>query len=214
MAVAEAVLFDLDGTLVDSASLWRDALSSLIMARQGRRPAADAVTGLSGLTATAALATVGRRLGWPAASVAVDVRWVEERVYAGYRGGVTWRDGALRLLAAARTEGAAIGLVTSSTRHVVQAVLDDERCPAFDVVVSGDEVRAAKPAPDPYQWAAYRLRLEPQACLAVEDSAVGIASALAAGCRCLHVGALTDVNLEDVTALLTKPAVTSRYLFG
>jgi HAD superfamily hydrolase (TIGR01509 family) len=212
-AVTEAVLFDLDGTLVDSAPLWREALTALVMARHGR-PAPDAIAGLSGLTATEAVATVGRRLGWPATSVAVDVRWVEERVYAGYRSGVPWRDGVLGLVAAARAEGAAVGLVTSSTRRVVRAVLDDDRCPAFDVVVTGDEVRAAKPAPDPYQRAADRLGRAPQVCVAVEDSAVGVASALAAGCRCLHVGALTDVNVEAGTSLFTKRAMAGRYLLG
>jgi beta-phosphoglucomutase-like phosphatase (HAD superfamily) len=107
-------------------------------------------------------------------------------------------------------------------------VLDDDRCPAFDVVVTGDEVRAAKPAPDPYQRAADRLGRAPQVCVAVEDSAVGITSALAAGCaviavgahatgpdqsRILRAGALTDVTVEDV-ALLAKRAMASGNRLG
>lgn len=222
LGVIAAGLFDLDGTLVDSAPLWRDALTSLVANRHGR-PASGAVEDMVGLTATDAVATVGRRLGWRAAELAWKVRWVENRVRAGYRRGVAWRDGALELVAAVRAEGAKVGLVTSSSRRVVRAVRADGRWPRFDVVVDGDTVPAAKPAPDPYLEAARRLRIRPQACVAVEDSVVGVASALNAGCaviavgqpargpdlsRVLRVGALTDVTMEDV-ALLAKRAMAS-----
>lgn len=223
--VIAAVLFDLDGTLVDSDPVWRGALLSLIVERHGL-PAAGAVEGLAGLTATDAVATIGSRLGWRAAKVASDARWVERRVRASYRAGMSWCDGALELAAAVRAEGAKVGLVTSSSRKVLRAVRADQRCPRFDVVVSGDTVRAVKPAPDPYLRAARRLRLDPAVCVAVEDSAVGVTSARSAGCAViavgkrvagpdlplvLRVGALTDVTLEDV-ALLTNRAAASRYL--
>jgi HAD superfamily hydrolase (TIGR01509 family) len=230
--VIKAVLFDLDGTLVDSAPLWRDALTALVV-KQRWRPATAAVEDLAGMTAkdavaTVAVASVGRRLGWRAAELAWSVRWVERQVCARHRGGVAWRDGALELVEAVRAEGARVGLVTSSRRRVVRAVRADRRCPRFDVVVSGDGVRAAKPAPDPYRKAAARLGLDPRVCVAVEDSAVGITSALAAGCaviavgahatgpdqsRILRAGALTDVTVEDV-ALLAKRAMASGNQLG
>lgn len=223
--MVRAVLFDLDGTLVDSAPLWRSALTSLVLEREGRL-VGDVLEGLVGLTAADALVTVGRRLRWSAEEAAPNARWVEQQVCAGYRNGVVWREGAIGLVRAVRAAGAVTGLVTSSSRQVVEAVLADGRCPVFDAVVSGDDVVAAKPAPDPYLAAVTLLELGPQLSVAVEDSAVGVSSALAAGCavvavgryvacpdmsQCLHVDSLTDVKPEDVVQLQTKHAMASRW---
>lgn len=207
-----AALFDLDGTLVDSAALWRRALASLVMGRQGR-PEADAVEGLCGLTAVDAVATIGRRLRWPVGAVARDAHWVERQVCAGYSERVTWQAGALALVQSIRAAGVMIGLVTSSSRTVVEAVLADRQCPGFDIVVSGDDVRAVKPAPDPYILAAKLLAVSTFQCVAFEDSAIGIASAVAAGCavvavgkeascpgtgQCLRVDSLTDIVPAEI----------------
>jgi HAD superfamily hydrolase (TIGR01509 family) len=226
--VAKAVLFDLDGTLVDSDSLWRDAFTSLIVERHGRVPAGT-TDGLVGLATADAVATIGGRLGWPVADAVPNARWVEQRVRDRYRGGgVPWCDGALELVAAARAWGAKVGLVTSSTGEAVGAIRADRECPAFDVVVTGDDVTAAKPAPEPYLAAAKSLRLRAGECVVVEDSTVGVTSAWAAGCaviavgehatapdlpRILRVGSLTDVMREDVN-LLTKQVIAGGYLLG
>ncbi|HEY8471647.1 MAG TPA: HAD family phosphatase [Natronosporangium sp.] len=183
----KAVLFDLDGTLVDNVSLWREALSALMVARQGH-PVAGAVDGLRGTSVAEAVATVGRRLGWPASRATMDEHWVVNWVRDRYHAGVPWREGAHELVAAARARGLKTALVTASSRELVEAVRKDRHCPDFDELVTGDDVTATKPAPEPYRTAAEWLECEPEHCLAVEDSPVGVASALSAGCFVIAVG--------------------------
>ncbi|WP_091630829.1 HAD family hydrolase [Micromonospora peucetia] len=182
-----AVLFDLDGTLVDTAPLWRAALTALI----GRRQAVPAgvVDGLRGLTALEAVITVHRRLGWSDADPIADVTWVERFVRRRHLdGGARWDGFGLRLVADLRQHGVPVGLVTSSSREIVNALLTHNDVPRFDVVVCGDDVARAKPAPDPYLLGARRLRLPPSQCVVVEDSPTGLSSAMAAGCPVVVVG--------------------------
>jgi HAD superfamily hydrolase (TIGR01509 family) len=211
----QAILFDLDGTLIDSAPLWRDALSSLVATRHPYPPDRT-FDGLIGLTTAEAVGIVAGRLGWRGGDVASDVRWVERHVCARYSTGVAWHAGAPDLVESIRATGRFTGLVTSSSRFVVEAVLADPRCPGFDVVVSGDDVAATKPAPDPYLAAAGALGLPAGACVAVEDSVVGLTSAVAAGCavvavgtdpaninisNCLHVATLANLEIADIFRL-------------
>lgn len=224
-----AILFDLDGTLIDSEPFWRRALASFVKTRCGGSAdqALDDLVGtmldeLVGRTASEAVRALGRQLRWAVDRLADDVRCVEELVGASLLDGVVWRDGALDLVRTLREAEARIGLVTSSAGSVVAAVCADEGCPTFDVIVNGDEVRAAKPAPDPYRTAARRLGLEPQACVAIEDSKVGVDSALAAGCavvavgpnatgsdpgQWLHVDTLREVTVAAIVELQRKHAV-------
>ncbi|MBQ1075935.1 HAD family hydrolase [Micromonospora sp. C31] len=182
-----AVLFDLDGTLVDTAALWRAALTALV----GRRQAvpAGAVDGLRGLTALAAVRTVHRRLGWSDVDTGADVTWVERFVRQRHLDGAARWDGfGLRLVEDLRRQGVPVGLVTSSSREIVNALLTHNDVPQFDTVVCGDDVTRPKPAPDPYLLGARRLQFPPSRCVAVEDSPTGVSSAVAAGCPVVLVG--------------------------
>jgi HAD superfamily hydrolase (TIGR01509 family) len=218
-----AVLFDLDGTLVDSAHLWRAALGSLVVRRDGTRPPVQVMDGLTGLTTREAVSIIRGRLGWSVRDPELDARqidedtdWVECSVGETYLQRVVWRDGALGLLAAIRAVGVATGLVTSSGRGVVEALLSHRGGPVFDVVVCGSDVASAKPHPEPYLTAADRLGVLPGECVAIEDSTPGLRSALAAGCgvvavgpeadcadakRCVKVELLTEITLDDILLL-------------
>lgn len=181
-----AVLFDLDGTLLDSDPYWRQAWQALMTARPTELPD-GALDGLAGLTTSDAVATVHSRLRWDG-DVAADVAWLEATVGEALRQHVAWLPGALRLVTEVRAAGLATALVTSSSRVLVDSILPDRRPDLFDVIVCGDDVRRAKPDPAPYLHAARLLRLSPSECVAVEDSPTGIASATAAGCRVVRIG--------------------------
>ncbi|WP_432995345.1 HAD family hydrolase [Dactylosporangium sp. CA-233914] len=213
-----AVLFDLDGTLIDSEPVWAAANSRLLRSRHAEMTD-EILHNLSGLDSTLAMRYLHDRFGWVDLDVTGDVAWVENQVRQEYAEGVNWLPGARELLAAVRREGLAIGLVTSTYRTLVSYVLADAGPDCFDVVVCGDdEGLAPKPAPAPYRRAMQLLDLPASACIAVEDSARGVASALAAGCRVVHVSRhgfsprahrharrLADITAADLLQLLGVP---------
>ncbi|MFJ5933038.1 HAD family hydrolase [Streptomyces sp. NPDC093071] len=192
MSELAAVLFDMDGTLVDTETLWWDATEE-VAARLGHRlTAADApevvgravedtaahlvrTTGMSGTAGVAsALTTAFRRR--------VDT-------------GAPLRPGAGRLLAELERAAVPFALVSASPRSVVDAVTGGAlaRVP-FAFTLSADDTVRTKPHPDPYRTAARRLGVPVEACVAVEDSPDGTASADAAGCVVLVVPSLLPVE--------------------
>jgi HAD superfamily hydrolase (TIGR01509 family) len=194
-----AVLFDMDGTLVETEEYWGEALFDLARAHGGSlSPAARAATvGTSMRTALGVLyADLGLEVG--ESRLLADVRWIEDRVASLMSAGVHWRPGARELLAAVQAAGVPTALVTTTTRRLTDLVLAsmaasfDGRAP-FDVTVCGDEVPARKPDPAPYRQAAAALGVDVRCCVVVEDSAVGVAAGLAAGAAVLGVPALQEL---------------------
>jgi HAD superfamily hydrolase (TIGR01509 family) len=183
-----AVLWDLDGTLVDGEPFWQEAAAE-ILARHGRTLGAATRAALVGAdldaTVRIVLAATGRsvtprRLGRVRAEL---VRGVAAR----YAAGVPWMPGAFDALMAVRSAGIPMALVTNTVRGIADHALDVIGRGWFDAVVCGDDVPAGKPAPDPYLHAAGLLRVDPTDCVAVEDSTAGVLAALRAGAAVLVV---------------------------
>jgi HAD superfamily hydrolase (TIGR01509 family) len=181
-----AVLWDMDGTLVDTEPHWIAAETALL-ARHGASWTHEQALQLVG----SALPDSGRVLAEHLASEtgvhldpAAVVDELVEAVIAQVRAAVVWRPGALELLRSLAAAGVPCALVTMSYRSLAETVA--RMVPgAFSVVVAGDEVERGKPAPDPYLRAAELLGLEPGDCVAIEDSPTGVASGEAAGCHVL-----------------------------
>lgn len=205
-----AVLWDLDGTLVDTSSVWWLAYEDLA-ARWGRRLTPSAWPRLAGRTIVDSVVQLRDELGLAVSpAVEEDTRWLVARAGAlvAARAPLPWRPGAERALAVVRDAGIPTALVTSSWRAMVSVVLA-RLGTTFDAVVCGDEVAVGKPAPDAYRCAAGRLGVPIEACVAVEDSPTGAAAAEAAGARVLVVpssaplppapGRTVRRSLEDVT---------------
>ena len=180
-----AVVFDLDGVIVQSEEVWDAARRELAAEHGVEWPAGatDAMMGMSSLEWSAYLRDEAGVALEPEAISADVVRRVE-RVY---RASPPWIDGALDAL---RRIGARwpLGLATSSNREIVDLVV--ERGGLGDllrVTVSSEEVDAGKPAPDVYLEAARRLDVAPAECVAVEDSTNGLLAAAAAGMRVIAI---------------------------
>src|SRR5213592_2367776 len=185
MAQIDAVIFDLDGVLVDTEHVWDDARKEL--ARERGRPwpedASRAMMGMSSLEWSRYMHEV---VGLPESpeEISAEVVWSLQETY---RRELPLFDGAVSAVErlAARWP---LGLASSSNRELIDLVLGlSGLAEYFKATVSSEEVPRGKPAPDVYLEAARRLGVAPNRCAAVEDSENGIRSAKAAGMRVLAI---------------------------
>jgi HAD superfamily hydrolase (TIGR01509 family) len=194
-----AVLFDMDGTLVQTEEHWGEAMSALA-ARLGGEMSAAARQRTVGTSMRTAMAVLHEDLGVVRTEpeLLADAAWVEEETARLMADHVPWQPGARSLVAAVRAAGLRTALVTTTPRRLAAIVLGRigevaPGVPAFDETVCGDEVPALKPDPAPYRQAMAGLGVRPEECVVIEDSDVGIRSGLAAGAAVLGVPALQDV---------------------
>lgn len=195
-----AVLWDMDGTLVDTEPHWIAAERDLVATYGNEWPDehALALIGSDLLTAGAYIAEHGPVPLTPEAIVDALLDGVVGRIASG----VDWRPGARELLAGLRAQGVATGLVTMSWMQFAGPVLALLPPDSFDVVVTGEVVRHGKPHPEPYLHAARALGVDPAHCIAIEDSITGAISAVAAGCHVLGVPMSSSMPMPaEVTVL-------------
>jgi HAD superfamily hydrolase (TIGR01509 family) len=183
--VIQAVVFDMDGVLIDSEHVWDGVRERLARERGGRwhEGAQRAMMGMSSPEWSRYMHDV---IGLPESPEEIN-REVVDRMLELYADGPPWLPGALdavRRLAA----GYPLGLASSSNRELIDVVLDAGGIASlFRPTVSSEEVARGKPAPDVYLEAARRLGVDASACAAIEDSHNGIRSAKAAGMTCVAV---------------------------
>ncbi|HEY4779518.1 MAG TPA: HAD family phosphatase [Solirubrobacterales bacterium] len=196
-SLPDAVVFDNDGLLLDTESVWTRAEQDLFVRRGKEFTAADKRE-LVGTSAEIAGGVLEKRLGEPGRAAAL-IEELNELVVAELEHGVEAMVGARELLEALRRRGTPIGLVSNSPLVFVVRSLElagfEE---SFDVVLSAHEVAAPKPAPDPYLEACRRLGVEagPDV-VALEDSPTGVAAARAAGLTVIGVPSIEGVALEE-----------------
>ncbi len=193
----EAVVFDNDGLLLDTESVWTRAERDLFERRGAEFTAADKRQ-LVGTSAAIAGGVLEARLGEPGRAAAL-IEELNELVVAELEHGVEAMIGARELLARLRQRGTPLGLVSNSPLVFVRRSLQLAGFEgSFDVVLSAHEVAAPKPAPDPYLEACRRLGVPPgPAVVALEDSPTGVAAARAAGLTVIGVPSVEGVALEQ-----------------
>jgi HAD superfamily hydrolase (TIGR01509 family) len=212
-----AVIFDLDGTLVDSEPLSKLAWRR-VLALHGYFASDADITAAQGLRFAESYATFARASPLPP----LDAVWRDysRLLYTSYDDGLVSFGDAVTTARQLRAEGVALALATSSQRERLERTLAAaDLAGLFAVTVAGDEVAHGKPAPDGYLAAARLLGVDPADCVAVEDSQAGIDAARAAGIPVLAVSRpgllrpLTradlfadEVSIGSVTALLDRSA--------
>ncbi|MFL6073381.1 MAG: HAD family hydrolase [Mycobacteriales bacterium] len=204
-----AVLFDMDGTLVDSEPLWGIAIAELAT-QLGGTLSGRVRASLVGTNVPATLEVLYAALDLPAgpAERADGERWLRKRMAELLADGAPWRPGAAELLAEVRAARVPHALVTSTDRDLTELLLG--QLGPFDTVVCADEAGRFKPAPDPYLRAAALLAAAPARSVAIEDSAVGAAAATAAGIRTLVVP--HHVPVPPGPGLRTLPTLAGLHL--
>lgn len=208
----EAVLWDMDGTLVDTEPYWI-ATEFEIAERHGGTWTEEHARALVGADLLDAGAYIAEHAGLDLTPTEI-VEELLDGVVAKIRADIPWRPGARELLAEMRRTGMRCALVTMSWRRFADAVIDALPEGSFDLTVTGDEVSRGKPHPEPYLVAAQRLGVDPRRCVAIEDSPTGAASATNAGCLVIGVpnvvevppapgrilaASLTDIDLDQIS---------------
>ena len=211
-----AVLFDMDGTLIDSEGLWLIAEQRTMDALGAGWSEADQSACLGG--------PLERVVAYMLAKAGLDraeAPAVEAALLAHIEGlfraePLTWRPGALELLGEARELGIPSALVTASWRRLIDAVhasmVREFGADPFAVIIGGDEVEQSKPHPAPYLRAAERLGVPVTQCLAIEDSPTGIASAVASGAGVVAVPHLAAP--PDLPGLVVRTSLAGSDLAG
>ena len=210
----DAFLFDMDGLLVDTEPLWLETETE-VMARLGAPWTAQDQKALLGGSMARAVTFMLARATRPATPRQVEEWLMEGMLRRAAQGRVVARPGARELLSCVAAAGLPYALVTSSQRAFAEAVLAGTGF-RFPVVVTGNDVTAVKPDPEPYLLAARLLGVDPARCVALEDSPTGVASASAAGCAVVAVPSILPVEPAPgrviVSSLAELSLVTLRVL--
>lgn len=187
----DAILFDLDGTLIDTERLSVIAGTTAFQ-ECGITDPQDLLQSLIGVDMPTARGLIAAR--YPDLDVAVlDRRWADAYTDAA-QAGIPLKAGAFDLLGDLSTRFG-LGIVTSSGRAQAMAKLDKTGLlPLFRHIITRDDVTAPKPAPEPYLLAARHLGADPARCLAFEDSEPGAQAAWAAGMRVVQVPDVSPVS--------------------
>ena len=184
-ALPRAVLWDMDGTLVDTEPYWIRTEYELAERYGGSWSDAKALD-LVGNDLRVSAAYIQEHMG-----IDLELDRIVEELLDGVvrkvQEEVPWRPGAVDLIGRLREAGVPCALVTMSYDRFVAPILEHLPPETFRVVVTGDRVEQGKPHPEPYLTAAAALGLRPADCLAIEDSNTGAKSAEAAGCLVLVV---------------------------
>jgi HAD superfamily hydrolase (TIGR01509 family) len=211
----QAVLLDMDGTLVDTEDFWWEAEAGLLAEYGHTLTAQDrevVVGGPMGRVVDYLLAVSGVPLTADRFGRMINDRFVE---LVGR--GVPLRPGARKLLDELAAEKIPTALVSASHRRIIDLVLQTLGADCFAFSVAGDEVERTKPFPDPYLLAAARLGADPVRCVVVEDAPTGVRAGEAAGCRVVAVPSVTPIeeapgrtllaSLEDLDVALLRSLV-------
>jgi HAD superfamily hydrolase (TIGR01509 family) len=209
LSLPKAVLWDMDGTLVDSEPYW--LLSESALAEDyGKVWTQESGNYLIGKSLYESSAFLKDHLDIKDLSAQQIIDRLTDSVLSKLQHSLPWRPGALELLMELKQAGVKTALVTMSMRRMALAVAEAIPFQAFDVVVAGDDVTHGKPNPEPYEKAAALLGLKPSECIAIEDSTTGLRSAEAAGC--LPLGIVNLMPLEQTGNRVIKESLTGMNL--
>ncbi|KAK1178018.1 HAD family phosphatase [Streptomyces sp. NBS 14/10] len=215
----QAVLLDMDGTLVDTEGIWWDTEVS-IFAELGHALAEEyrevVVGGPMTRSASFLIQATGADIALAELTGLLNSRFTEL-----IDGTVPLLPGARRLLTELAAHGVPTALVSASHRRVMESVLRSIGPEHFALTVAGDDIGRTKPHPDPYLFAAAGLGADPARCVVVEDTVTGVTAAEAAGCQVVAVPSLVMIepavgrtvvgSLEEVDVPFLRTLITGMH---
>ena len=181
-----AVLWDLDGTLIDSESYWIEAETNLARRYPGDWDHSNGLE-LIGLALPVSCGIMRERIGIHDLTIDEMINELTDAVLLNLKREIPWRPGARELLLALNEAGIRQALVTMSMRRMALTVANSFEAEVFEVVVAGEDVVNGKPHPESFLKAAELLGVLPENCVAFEDSLNGLASAESAGTKAVAV---------------------------
>lgn len=187
-----AVLWDMDGTIVDTEPYWI-AAEVAMAAEHGRHWDAEQATDLIGMPLETSAHELQQRAGLPGTVGEIVEELMARVVHLIRTEGLPWRPGARELLEELRSARVPCALVTMSWKSLADVALAEIEAGTFQTIVTGDQVDQGKPHPEPYLRAIRTLDVDPARCVAIEDSLPGIASATASGAQVLAVEAKVPI---------------------
>lgn len=195
-----AVLWDMDGTLIDSEPLWLKTELEMLE-RFGLSMSAETHQRMVGSGLWEAAAHF-RELGVPLSEDEIVAEWVDGVAHGLAHTTPEWRPGARELLASLQASGVPCALVTMSVRSLAESIVAMLPAGTFQAIIAGDEVEHEKPHPDPYLRAAATLGVRISDCVALEDSPTGVTSAHAAGAVTIGIPHLVPLGHAPAHALI------------
>jgi HAD superfamily hydrolase (TIGR01509 family) len=189
-----AVLWDMDGTLIDSEPYWMKSEGSFAKANNSNWTEQDGLS-LVGMSLYDSSKIIKERVGSNLEPEQI-IQKLTDDVSAQLKQEIFWRPGTRELLLLLRKKKVKTALVTMSMRRMAKQVADSIGFDAFDVIVAGDDVRHGKPHPEPYLKAAELLGVKPEDCVAFEDSLTGLRSAEAANTKAVGVKNIVEISME------------------
>jgi HAD superfamily hydrolase (TIGR01509 family) len=193
------IVFDLDGVLVDSEGIWAEAEAATV-GELGGEYTPEISAALYGRGHRDGARILAERFGGEADAIADALLG---HALAGFRRGLEPLPGARDVVARLRGR-VPIAVASNSVRAIVETALASAGLHGFDAIVTGEDVTAAKPAPDAYLEACARLGVGPPAAVGVEDSPVGIASAKAAGLYVIGVPSIREQRLDEADLVVVS----------
>ena len=192
-----AILWDMDGTLIDTEPYWMGSEAELVQSFGGRWTDDDGLAMVGKPLVDGALIMQDRGVDMTIPEI---VEWIVERVGSHLAREVPWQPGAYETLQVLRDLGIPMALVTASYDSLAATFIDTAPAGTFDAVVTGEQVANGKPHPEPYLMAAERLGVEITDCIAFEDSLPGVASALASGA--------TTIGVRSAVPIAPRPGLS------
>nr|WP_205325579.1 HAD family phosphatase [Glycomyces sp. YM15] len=211
-AFPQAVLFDMDGTLVDSERVWDTGIEELAVLLGGALDPAVRAR-MVGTNEDASVVMLLESLGIPLIEAPHRQTWLRTRMKELFAQGVDWKPGARELLLECRVAGVPTALVTSTPRELADVIIGLVGPEKFDLTICGDEVEQRKPDPEPYLAAATKLGVDIERCVVLEDSVSGVGSGLASGAVTLAIPSEVELPIDlDVPRLDTLEGIDLAYL--
>ncbi|MGO0576111.1 HAD family hydrolase [Ornithinimicrobium panacihumi] len=187
-----AVLWDMDGTIIDTEPYWMAAETDLVESFGGTWTHEQGLQLVGNPLVVSAEIILAQTPVTGTPEEIVDL--IQGRVRARMAEQMPWRPGALELLTGLKERGVPCALVTMSCTVLAEVLQEALPEGTFDAVITGDVVAHGKPHPEPYLTAAAHLGVDPEDCVALEDSPTGTASAVAAGVPTIGIPHMVSID--------------------